>query len=303
MNNEIDTPDIERLHNELKDLKTKLRMTKSDRDMIRKYTSQVNKDMTALQDKYNEVVQERDYYMSNLRDVKNSYNSEITRLKRDNDKLSIDLHTVQQEHEIVDKEFTDTKNELRGINFEFDVLQVDYHDLKEKCSEYQSQLRDVRRKIRIVQSDITENDRFSTKRMNRLVERAELLETERKTLQDQLHLYETELEKQNMLCFLCRAGVKNVKCNQCLEMFCKACYKNIEKCPFCRKEPMSVKLLPSSNSNSNMDINSVNLQLCPYKDTNNIEEDEEEEEEEEYGIEGEIEDEQIEEEIEEIIIT
>jgi uncharacterized protein YlxP (DUF503 family) len=265
--------------------------------MIRKYTSQVNKDMTTLQDKYTETLQERDYYMSTLRDVKNSYNTEITRLKKDNDKLLTDLNTTQREYEIMDKEYTENKSELRGLNFEYDVLQVDYQDLKEKCNEFQNQLRDVRRKFRIAQADITENDKFSTKRMNRLVERNELVETDKKILTDQLHYYETDLEKIELLCFLCRAGVKTVKCTKCKEMFCKSCYKNVERCPFCRREPLSVQMMPKIHSNSNMDINTVDFNVRTHRSTSQIPEllAEGEEEESESESEEEVESEEEEE--------
>jgi chromosome segregation ATPase len=240
MSNEGENKDLEKLHKEIKELKTKLRMTKSDRDMISKYTSQVNKDMSSLQDKYNNVLQERDYYISHLRDIKNSYTNEISRLQKDNEKLQKDYDTVMLE-------FTDTKLELRNISFEYDVLQVDFHNETERCNELQVQSRELKRKLRCMHNDINDNDRLSTKRMNRLVERVEIIEKDKQILMDQIHLYETDLELLNLLCFVCRSGVKSLECNQCHEKYCKKCSLQVDKCPFCRRD---INTSASASSNS-----------------------------------------------------
>lgn len=235
--------DVEKLQHEVRELKTKLRMTKSDRDMISKYTTQLNKDMSTLQDRVAETTQERDYYVSTLRDVKNHYNVEISRLQKDNDKLHADVENLQQDlqqqrdkYDELDVEHEKVNSELRHVNFELDVIQVDFYNSKEHCEDLQQQVRDLRRKNRNLQMEINEADRTTTKRLNRLVERLDTIEKDKNLLQDQLHIYEKELDSQGLLCFLCRAGVKTVKCDRCVEMVCVQCNENLEKCPFCRKD-------------------------------------------------------------------
>jgi hypothetical protein len=55
-------------------------------------------------------------------------------------------------------------------------------------------------------------------------------------MSSQVNTYEHQLEEMNLLCFICRAGIKNVKCDNCNEYFCKNCKNNIDKCPFCRTD-------------------------------------------------------------------
>ena len=223
-------PDLDKLQREIKDLKSKLRVTKSDRDMISKYTSQVNTDLSLLQQKYDEVKYERDYYMSQLQNTE----TKINELQEENEKVTNDINKLQCDFNKIQQDLIENKIELRNTNFEYDVLQVDYYNEKEKCKDYHSQLRDVRKKCRNIQDDLDENVRCTTKRMNRFVERIEFLDKDKKSLQDQVKLYEEGLEHLEMLCFICRSGIKSVKCHNCHEDYCKKCYDCVDICSFCR---------------------------------------------------------------------
>jgi chromosome segregation ATPase len=228
--------DIQKLQGELQELKTKLRMTKSDRDIISKYTSQLNRDMTTLQEKHNEMVKERDYYAAQLRDVKTNYISEIHRLEREIKRLREEYIKENERYDELKQEYDEVKIELRNVTFEYDVLQVDFHNERETHRELQKRSQELRRKYRNIQIDLNEADKTNTKRHNRLIEQVEALEKDKKLLQLQVDGYENDLEELDMLCFVCRVGVKMVKCEQCVEMFCQSCIDNMESCPMCRTE-------------------------------------------------------------------
>jgi uncharacterized protein (UPF0335 family) len=120
------------------------------------------------------------------------------------------------------------------VQYELDILQVDYHLEKEKGEENLHQVKELRRKNRNLQIEINEADRITTKRMNRLIEKIEELEKDKHDLTKQLQDYETDLESVGMMCFVCRSGIKSTTCSNCTNMFCKDCFSNVDKCPFCR---------------------------------------------------------------------
>lgn len=190
----------------------------------------------SLQEKYHEILQEREFYISTLRDTKHLYHIEISRLQRDLDKNVRELTDVKLINGALRDNLDSVKEELKNTQYEMDVLQVDFHSEREKAEEYHQTIKDFRKKYRNAQLELNEADKASTKRHNRLVEKIEGMEKERTDLQKQISGYESDLESIGILCFLCRAGVKTQKCSQCVELFCKKCYNTIEKCPFCRKD-------------------------------------------------------------------
>lgn len=226
--------EVQKLNLEIQNLKTKLRMTKSDRDMISKYTSQINRDMSSLQEKYNEMCKERDYYVTQIRDVKNSYTSEIFRLEQEAKHLGESYQAKCQAHKDLILEHEELKSENRHVNFELDVLQVDYHNEKEHHNELLLQMQGLRRKYRNLQGEFSDADRAHTKLNNRLVDQNVALENERSLLQKLITTYEQELERLGVICFVCRLGIKSVKCSKCVEQFCSTCWETMDACPFCR---------------------------------------------------------------------
>jgi len=233
--NDTENVDINKLHDEIKELKSKMRILKSDRDMISRFTSQVNRELLSLQESHTELVKEKDLYLENLAKLQSSHSTEIRKLTQEKDNIANDLGKAQQSSLEISMELEDTKLELRNINFEYDVIQVDFYKEKEHTKDLNTQLREYRKKYRVLQNELNESDKATTKRLNRLIERLENVEAEKKHLQEQLQSFENDIDTANMLCFVCRAGVKNASCVSCQNKICRKCYESVDTCPFCRR--------------------------------------------------------------------
>lgn len=225
---------IDKLHADIQSLKTKLRMTKSDRDMISKYATQLSSEMSGLQEKYTECITERDYFASQLRDTKNACTSEMYRLEKEVERLSDACDKHSRSYGRLERENEDIKQELRSVNHELDVLLVDYHAGKDQNNDLTRKNQELRRKARNLHLELHDADKMTTRRLNRIVDELDCMEAERDTLLELSSTYERELDRLERLCFVCRVGVKSIQCQQCIELFCGACARSMSQCPFCR---------------------------------------------------------------------
>lgn len=234
MNVSSDDSEMQNLYVEIKNLKAKLRLTKSERDTNSKFTTQLNRDMTALQERHNAMIQEKDYYASQLREIKSYYNSEMIRLEQEVKQLTDSYRDTCQAHKDLFLDYEYLKSEQRYLNFEMDILQVDYANEKEAHQATLTMLKGFKRKNRNLQEEANETDRADTKRHQRLVVDLEKIEKERDRFRELLLSYEVELERVGSLCFICREGVKSVNCPKCIEQYCSKCSLTLTECPFCR---------------------------------------------------------------------
>ena len=234
MEGDDDNIDIHELYEEIKELRTQLRLTKTDRDIISRYTSQIKREMDILQERYAETLNERDFYLASLNDLKSLFAKEIKQFTQDKTTFTEEIAKLSTIKKELQNDLEECRNDLRNVNFEYDVIQVDFYKEKEQCKELNNQLREIRKKYRHLQNEINESDKATTKRLSRLIERLDNIEFEKKSLQEQIQYYEQEIEHANLLCFVCRTGVKRVSCPNCDKKICRKCYESIDICPFCR---------------------------------------------------------------------
>jgi DNA repair exonuclease SbcCD ATPase subunit len=218
---------INNIFDQMNKLKTHIRLTKSDKDIVEKYTHIIQTELNSLQQKYHELNDEKDSYIEKLDEIQNQCYHQI-------DRLLDDKKHLQDKNADMENELNETKRELSGIQYDYDIIQIDYHKEKDANHELQIQIRELRKKYRLLQHDIIEADKATTKRLNRLIELLETTEKEKKHFMEIVQTYEYDLEATSMLCFVCRAGVKMNSCVNCHKKICKKCYETVEKCPFCR---------------------------------------------------------------------
>lgn len=223
-NNDIN---INNIFNEMNKLKTHIKLTKSDKDIIEKYTQIIQSELNSLQQKYHDLNDEKDTYVEKLDEIQNQCYHQI-------DRLIDDKRQLQDKNAELENDLSETKRELSGIQYEYDIVQIDYHKEKEANQELHCQLRELRKKYRLLQHDMNEADKSTTKRLNRLIELLETTEKEKTHFMEIVAAYEYDLEATGMLCFVCQAGVKTNSCKHCSKKICKKCYETVEKCPFCR---------------------------------------------------------------------
>lgn len=225
-NNDVN---INIIFNEMNKLKGQIKLSKSDKDLIERYCSVIQTELNSLQKKYHELNDEKDIYVDKLDEIQQHCYTQI-------DRLLDDKKHLQEKNTDLEADLTETKRELSNIQYDYDIIQIDYHKEKESNQELQIQMRDLRKKYRLLQHDINEADKATTKRLSRLIGLLEMTEKEKKQFIEQVQSYEYDLEVSNMLCFVCRAGVKMSSCCHCENKICKKCYETVEKCPFCRHD-------------------------------------------------------------------
>lgn len=192
--------------------------------------SKIKDELNTLQQKYSEVVQEKDFYKA----TKIILYEEITRIQTDNDKLLMQNQELNVKNQLLEDEIDSARFDLHNTNFEMNVLEVDYHNEIETNSQLNAQIREQRRQIKALQQDISEADRTNTKRNHRLISSLEELTEENKKQKTQIGIIESDLDKVDMLCHICKGGVKTIKCEHCNNKLCAACNNNLAVCPFCR---------------------------------------------------------------------
>lgn len=203
---------------------------------INKQEDSVDAIIHRLQTSYIELCEEKDEIINKLDDIVAKYATEVEKLRDrcvgaeekckelsgHNIKLRNELNVVQQE--------------LADVQYNHEVLQVDYHAECTTNKELRSNIRDLNKRIRGLQEDITDADTVTTKRLGRIISRCEQLEVDNDELISKIDMYETDLSSINLLCFVCRAGVETQSCSKCQHKICKSCYDTLKICPFCRKD-------------------------------------------------------------------
>lgn len=151
-----------------------------------------------------------------------------------NNRLNERVEALVDENNSVSTELKDLQSEIRNTSVELNVLRVDFQTEHEMNEELVTQVREIRRKYRNAQLDLQEADRATTKRLSRLIERLEAIEKDNRDCKARVEMWETDAETAGVLCFVCRNGIKTVKCSKCNEGVCRNCYESVEKCSFCR---------------------------------------------------------------------
>lgn len=169
--------------------------------------------------------------------VKDNECNEIHILKEKNKELEERVEELEDKYYNLEEEHSKIKSELENIGFEYGVLQVDFYNEKEKTRQLESLIVEKRLLNKRLENDIAEADRVNTKRHNRLLLRVEQRDKSIKSLAHHVSKYESELESMNMLCFICRAGIKTKTCPRCNECCCQECFHSMDRCPFCRYSP------------------------------------------------------------------
>lgn len=191
-------------------------------------------ELNQLKQQYNDVIQESQTTRRHLNEELVEMHEENKDLHDENDRLYAENQDLIVRNHLVEEELSTSQFDLRNVNFEMNVLQVDWFNEKEANKELIDNLQEQKRQFLALQQEVCEADRTNTKRNNRLVLTIEELTEENKKLQTQMDTIENELEKLELLCHVCKAGVKMIKCDQCNEKVCISCYNHLDSCPFCR---------------------------------------------------------------------
>ncbi len=198
--------------------------------------NQMSKQFLELQSQIDDIINERDYYRNNLREAKKQHLQNMENLQKENQETKQKLYDCITQKEELERELNTEKLNLKHSQYDYDILQVDYLNIRHEKEDVDNVNRDLRRKIRNLQVELHEADKATTKRSHRLIDKLQHTENMNKSLNEIIVNYEKDLEELGLLCFVCRQGVQTALCKNCNSKCCKSCYESVEVCPFCRAD-------------------------------------------------------------------
>lgn len=208
---------------------------------IENYIENINKLIDELTRKRHELEEEKELLERRIDEIDGQYVVQLDKLRDKNEELNERYISVCEENIQVRIELRDVKQELANLQYSDDILQVDYQNERNINQNLKSQLRESQKRIKTLQTEINESDKASTKRHNRLVEKLDDLQEENHIIEYRVAEYEKDIESLNLMCFVCRAGVKMCACNVCNKKICRNCYDTLDACPFCRQMKQSLE--------------------------------------------------------------
>lgn len=153
-----------------------------------------------------------------------------------------EIENLKTEKEELEKELLRVKEDANNCHFNNDMLLHDLENERANSVRLLVEHRELAAHKKVLETDLYDADKVSTKRMNRLVEKIAVLENDIEALRKHLRIILLDLKSITHLCDICKNGVKTVTCFNCSETICRTCFSRGSKrmpsaieayCPAC----------------------------------------------------------------------